>query len=182
MRMTKQCCCPAPSVQLNYGAPPVDVELSWAQNAGLFVPAQTPLTPAPNENVYLTSGFALKTVKLVPGSVSESSTYMTLRAQELTGLLMTVELHGFCDNASANDVSLSLGYRGFATPAGSYDAAVAYSTLAVAGPGANRAMRFTFGSIAWVGDDWEFHVRRNVDTNPGNFFFTGLLVYGQAVL
>jgi len=160
---------------------PSEYELDFFVPAALFVPCQTPLIPAPRENIYLSNGFSAETIKYSAGAVSEASAFYLKRFGSIKPILnpgVACEAQFFTDNASTNQISVSLGTRGATAPGQSVNGAPTYQTLTPTPDGTpENLIRASFMVQPFMWECINFHFRRNVDTHPGTIFFIGLLCY-----
>jgi len=152
-----------------------------------FVPSQAPYTPAPIENYYIAAnGFSGKIIRYIPATETTASCFWSNRwivNPRIPGATTAnIQINCFTDNASLNDIKMDVGVYSSSTPAGVFNAAPTFSPeITVPGIGSYNIVRLTTSFIIW-GDNFQFYIRRKIDTNPGTIYATGILAYFQTKL
>jgi hypothetical protein len=178
-------------VVLSNGANEVTVT-SWNKfilntyfQANLWKPAGSPLTPAPIIDLTdSVNGNTLAAGKFAPGIVSELLLSCAFDASYIDGIiapLIRPVIFLFSDNVDVlNTISFSIGYCGLVNGDVLPGFVYTYTTQVPSSPpGQFKIMHFGMpqpSNMDYLHLFHAFSIRRNLDLNPGNIYFLGMLL------
>lgn len=147
--------------------------------ANNFMPAQSPLSPAPIIWTGYTDGFAVKAIKLVPGAQTEATLFHYLPRTVFIGEQLSTGIAWASDNADANAMDLRIGLAFITTISPLNSAMTYYPFTNNTSTGVDRLGYSYYDHTIVAGQEYptiKISIRRGVDSHPGNCYVFGLLL------